>query len=90
MLQAVQPGSLSISMAVPAWYSGLVRPMDVFTLPFLVSSEARLRAALDGTLGKEMGRHADGRLQDDRLPAARGRRSVNNLRPVRTPADSRA
>ena len=45
MLNAVQLGTLSMSLAVPAWYSGLIKPMDVFTLPFMVRSPDRLRAA---------------------------------------------
>jgi C4-dicarboxylate-binding protein DctP len=36
MMQSVQAGSLSMSMAVPAWYSSFAKPLDAFTLPYLV------------------------------------------------------
>ncbi|RZL87826.1 MAG: TRAP transporter substrate-binding protein [Variovorax sp.] len=88
MLQSVQAGSLSMTMAVPAWYSGFIRPLDAFTLPYMVSSEARLRTALDGTLGKELARHADSAgfvLIGNLLLGAR--HIVNKRRPVNTPAD---
>ena len=51
MLTAVQLGTLSMTLAVPAWYSGFVKPMDVFTLPFLIASPDRCAPALDGQLG---------------------------------------
>ena len=41
-------------MAVPAWYSNHMKPIDAFTLPYIVSSPDRLKASLDGTLGKEV------------------------------------
>ncbi len=88
MLTAVQLGTLPMSLAVPAWYSGFVKPMDVFTLPFLVGSPDRLRAALDGPLGDAIRPKA----------AAAGfhflgwwlmgaRHMVNNVRPINRPAD---
>jgi len=88
MLQSVQAGGLSMSMAVPAWYSSFVKPLDAFTLPYLVSSEARLRAALDGTLGKELTRRADsaGFVMTGYWLLG-GRHIVNKRGPVNTPAD---
>jgi tripartite ATP-independent transporter DctP family solute receptor len=88
MLQAVQAGGLSMSMAVPAWYSSFVKPLDAFTLPYLVSSEARLRAALDGELGKEMARRADaaGFVMSGYWLLG-GRHIVNKRGPVHSPAD---
>ena len=46
-------------MAVPAWYSNFMKPIDAFTLPYIVSSADRLKASLDGTLGKEVSRMGD-------------------------------
>ena len=56
MLQSVQAGSLTMSMAVPAWYSNHAKPIDAFTLPYLVSSADKLKAGLDGKLGREVER----------------------------------
>jgi tripartite ATP-independent transporter DctP family solute receptor len=60
MLQSVQAGSLTMSMAVPAWYSNHMKPVDAFTLPYLVSNHEKLKAALDGKLGKEVERMGEG------------------------------
>ena len=38
MLSATQVGSLTLTMAVPAWYSNFMKPIDAFTLPYIVSS----------------------------------------------------
>jgi C4-dicarboxylate-binding protein DctP len=88
MLQSVQAGSLSMTMAVPAWYSAFVKPLDAFTLPYLVSSDARLKSALDGAVGKEMARHAStaGFVMTGYLLLG-GRHIVNKRRAVNTPAD---
>jgi C4-dicarboxylate-binding protein DctP len=59
MLQSVQAGSLSMTMAVPAWYSSFIKPLDAFTLPYLVGNEDKLRPALDGPLGTQIGRFAE-------------------------------
>jgi C4-dicarboxylate-binding protein DctP len=59
MLSATQVGSLTLTMAVPAWYSNFMKPIDAFTLPYIVSSPERLKASLDGMLGKEISRMGD-------------------------------
>src|SRR3954469_4410247 len=56
MLSATQVGSLTLTMAVPAWYSNFMKPIDAFTLPYIVSSPEKLKSALDGALGKEIAR----------------------------------
>ena len=88
MLSAVQLGTLSMTLAVPAWYSGIIKPMDVFTLPFLVSAPDRLRAALDGQLGDAMKVKAEAvnlRFMNWWLMGTR--HMVNNVRPIETPDD---
>jgi tripartite ATP-independent transporter DctP family solute receptor len=60
MLSQTQVGSLTMTMAVPAWYSNFMKPVDAFTLPYLVSSPTKLKASLDGTLGKEVARLGSG------------------------------
>jgi tripartite ATP-independent transporter DctP family solute receptor len=88
MLSSVQVGSLSMTLAVPAWYSGLVKQMNVFTLPFLVGSQDRLRPALDGTLGAAIQPKAEAagfHLLGWWLMGAR--HMVNNLHPIFTPDD---
>ncbi len=59
MLQSVQAGSLSISMAVPAWYSSFMKPLDAFTLPYLVGNEEKLRPALEGPLGAQISKYGE-------------------------------
>ena len=44
MLQSVQAGSLTMSMAVPAWYSSFMKPVDAFTLPYLVAQRRQAAA----------------------------------------------
>ena len=88
MLQAVQLGTQSIGMAVPAWYSGWVKQMDVFSLPFIISSEARLRSALAGPVGEQIGRHAEAAGFKILGYWTMGpRQLVNTVRPVRKPDD---
>ena len=88
MLQSVQAGSLTMSMAVPAWYSSFMKPVDAFTLPYMVGSEERLHLAVDGAIGKQIGRLADGAgFKVLGYFLLGGRHIVNKLRPVQKPAD---
>jgi len=59
MLSATQVGSLTLTMAVPAWYSNFIKPLDAFTLPYIVSSPEKLKSGLDGRLGAEIARMGD-------------------------------
>ena len=88
MLSATQVGSLTLTMAVPAWYSNFMKPIDAFTLPYIVSSADRLKTGLDGTLGKEitrLGEAAGFHVLGYWLIG--GRHIVNKVRPVNKPAD---
>jgi tripartite ATP-independent transporter DctP family solute receptor len=88
MLSATQVGSLTLTMAVPAWYSNFMKPIDAFTLPYIVSSSDKLKASLDGVLGKEVARLGDGagfHVLGYWLIGAR--HIVNKIRPVTKPAD---
>jgi len=88
MLSATQVGSLPITMAVPAWYSKFMKPIDAFTLPYIVSAPEKLRPAIDGAIGKEilkMGQPAGFQVVGYWLIG--GRHIVNRLRPVNAPAD---
>jgi tripartite ATP-independent transporter DctP family solute receptor len=88
MLSATQVGSLTLTMTVPAWYSNFMKPIDAFTLPYIVSSADRLKASLDGTLGKEitrLGEAAGFHVLGYWLIG--GRHIVNKIRPVNKPAD---
>jgi tripartite ATP-independent transporter DctP family solute receptor len=88
MLQSVQAGSLSMSMAVPAWYSSFMKPLDAFTLPYLVSSVERLKPALDGAIGADIAKFADGAgFKVFGYWLLGGRHIVNRVRPVQKPAD---
>ena len=60
MLQSVQAGSLTMGMAVPAWYSNFMKPIDAFTLPYLVASADKLKAGLDGKIGSEIEKMGEG------------------------------
>ncbi len=88
MLSSVQVGSLQMTMAVSAWYSKFIKPLDAFTLPYLVSSADRLHTALGGPLGQrisEMGDAAGFQMIGYWLIG--GRHIVNKIRPVNRPAD---
>jgi tripartite ATP-independent transporter DctP family solute receptor len=88
MLSATQVGSLSLTMAVPAWYSNFMKPIDAFTLPYIVSSSDRLKTALDGTLGREITRMGEGAgFHVLGYWLIGGRHIVNKVHPVNKPAD---
>ena len=88
MLSATQVGSLPITMAVPAWYSKFMKPIDAFTLPYIVSSPERLRSAIDGVLGKEIAKMGEAAgFQVIGYWLIGGRHIVNRVRAVNTPAD---
>lgn len=88
MLTAVQLGTQSMLITVPAWYSNFIKQMDVLSLPFLASSPEKMLAALDGKLGERL----------NGLAATAGfklfspwligpRQLLNNVRPIHTPKD---
>ena len=88
MMQSVQAGSLSMSMAVPAWYSNFAKPLDAFTLPYLVSSADRLRPALEGAIGRDIAKYCEtSGFKVFGYWLLGGRHIVNKLRPVQKPAD---
>jgi tripartite ATP-independent transporter DctP family solute receptor len=88
MVTAVQLGSQQIGMAVPAWFSGFAKQLDVFSLPFLVSSSDRLRAGLDGAVGQKIApflEKAGFKILGYWMMGFR--QTVNNLHPIHTPED---
>ena len=88
MLTAVQLGTQSMLITVPAWFSSFVPQMDVFTLPFMVSSTDRLRTALDGAFGQRMaGYCAAANFQLLGWWITGPRQIVNTLRPIHAPGD---
>ena len=88
MLTAVQLGSQSMLITVPAWYSNFIKQMDVLTLPFLTHSPERLRSALEGTLGEKLSVHAAAAGFKLLTPWLTGPKNVlNNTRPIHTPKD---
>src|SRR5205823_14737125 len=88
MLSQMKVGSLTMSMAVPAWYSNFMKPIDAFTLPYIVSSADKLKSALDGTLGKEVSRMAEAAgFHVLGYWLIGSRHIVNKVRPVTKPAD---
>ena len=88
MMQSVQAGSLTMSMAVPAWYSNFIKPIDAFTLPYMVSSVDKLQPALEGKVGSEISRLAEGAgFKVFGYWLMGGRHIVNKVRPVNVPDD---
>ncbi len=88
MLTAVQLGTQSMLITVPAWYSNFIKQMDVLSLPFIVGSSAKLRAALEGELGQRLNKYANAAGFQFLAPWMNGpRHIVNNIRPVHTPKD---
>jgi C4-dicarboxylate-binding protein DctP len=88
MLQSVQAGSLSMTMAVPAWYGNFMKPLDAFTLPYLIASSDKLRPALEGPIGNEISKYADGAgFKVFGYWLLGGRHIVNKVRAVQKPDD---
>ncbi len=88
MLTSVQLGTQSMLITVPAWYSSFVKQMDVFTLPFIISSPERLRSALEGPFGAKMEGYArDAGFQIIGYWLTGPRHMLNNVRPIKTVAD---
>ena len=88
MMQSVQAGSLTMSMAVPAWYSSFAKPLDAFTLPYLVASSDKLKPALDGGIGREISKYCEGAgFKVFGYWLLGGRHIVNKVRAVQKPAD---
>jgi len=88
MMSAVQAGSLQMTMAVSAWFSKFMKPLDAFTLPYIVPSADRLHAALNGALGQRiaaMGESTGFQMVGYWLIG--GRHIVNKVRSIHTPAD---
>lgn len=88
MLSSVQTGSLQMTMAVSAWYSKFMKPLDAFTLPYIVPSAEKLQTALNGALGQRiasMGESTGFKIIGYWLIG--GRHIVNKVRPVNKPAD---
>ena len=88
MLTAVQLGTQSMLITVPAWYSNFIKQMDVLSLPFLTASPERLRSALEGGLGERLSGHAAVAGFKLLSPWMIGpRHMVNNVRPIHAPKD---
>ena len=88
MLQSVQAGSLTMSMAVPAWYSSFMKPVDAFTLPYLVANADKLRKALDGDIGAQIGKMGEGAgFKVLGFFLLGSRHIVNKTRPINKPED---
>ena len=88
MLSSVQTGSLQMTMAVSAWYSKFMKPLDAFTLPYMVPSAEKLQAALGGALGQRIAGMGEATgFQIIGYWLIGGRHIVNKLRPVNKPAD---
>jgi len=88
MMQSVQAGALTMSMAVPAWYSTFAKPLDAFTLPYLVASTGKLKPALDGDIGADIAKYCDGAsFKVIGYMLLGGRHIVNKTRAIHKPAD---
>ncbi len=88
MLTSVQLGTQSMLITVPAWYSNFIKQMDVLSLPFLVSSPERLRAAMEGPFGARLNTYANAAGFQFLASWMNGpRHVVNNVRPIHMPKD---
>ncbi len=88
MLNAVQLGTQSTLITVPAWFSSFVHQMDVFNLPFLIASPDKLRNVFATPFGQQLAGHCS--KAGFKLMAAwltRPRQMANNARPISTPKD---
>jgi C4-dicarboxylate-binding protein DctP len=88
MMSSVQTGSLQMTMAVSAWFSKFMKPLDAFTLPYIVPSSDQSKTALDGALGQRIAAMGEATgFQIIGYWLIGGRHIVNKLRPVFKPAD---
>lgn len=88
MMSSVQTGSLQMTMAVSAWFSKFMKPLDAFTLPYIVPSADKLKTALDGALGQRISAMGESTgFQIIGYWLIGGRHIVNKVRPIYTPAD---
>jgi len=87
MLSAVKVGSLTMSMAVPAWYSNFMKRSTPSPCPISSARSKRLRTALDGSIGTEIGKLGDG--AGSRCSAIGSSRPAyrHKVRPIEKPAD---
>ena len=77
-----------MTMAVSAWFSKFMKPLDAFTLPYIVPSADRLKTALDGALGQRIAAMGESTgFQIIGYWLIGGRHIVNKVRPVHKPAD---
>ena len=88
MLQSVQAGSLSMSMAVPAWYSSFMKPLDAFTLPYLVGIGRQAASRARRRHRREITKYCEGAgFKVIGYWLLGGRHIVNKLRAVNKPDD---
>ena len=88
MLNAVQLGTQSMLITVPAWFSSFVHQMDVLNLPFLIAAPDRLRTIFTTPFGQQLTEHCS--KAGFKLMAAwltGPRQMVNNVRPITAPKD---
>ena len=89
-VEALQMGTMDISVAVAAALSGFDSNMDVFNMPYLFDSREEAFKVLDGEVGQEL----FGNLESQGIKVFGtydlGFRSMtNSTRPIETPDDSR-
>lgn len=90
MNEQVRAGSLHMTKTLAANLTAFDRRLGVLSLPYAFASQAELFSALDGDLGRQIGKILDGHnLVLLAFFDAGARNIYNRKRPIRTPADLR-
>lgn len=90
MIEGLQVGTLDGGLLTNAYLAGFEAKLQVFDLPFLFKDAAQAHAVMDGPVGQELLNALSAR-GIKALAFAEGgfRHMINNVRPIRTPADSK-
>ena len=90
MVEGVQQGTVDFAVTGNAYYSGLVPEIQVFELPYLFQDRAEVEKVLNSPVAAELLAKFEAKGMKGMAFWGIGFRSLtNNIRPVRTPADTR-
>ena len=90
MVEGVQQGTVDFAVTGNAYYSGLVPEIQVLELPYLFQNRAEVEKVLDSEVADELLSKFDAKGMKGMAFWGIGFRNLtNNIRPVKTPADTK-
>nr|WP_319472791.1 DctP family TRAP transporter solute-binding subunit [uncultured Sphaerochaeta sp.] len=90
MVEGVQQGTVDFAVTGNAYYSGLVPEIQVFELPYLFQDRAEVEMVLNSAVADELLAKFEAKGMKGMAFWGIGFRSLtNNIRPVKTPADTK-